>query len=263
MSYDAFQAWQHSNPMVFRLLYRLLLQSLDRSADAELEPSAAAGRPRTRAAARHPRRHVATVLALVMGGCVLGGVALVVLVPTPPGKDGGPVAVLRLSIPAVDPKPVVVYLRGDGVDRPLPDTHSPVAGRLRSIDGRFSPAFQVVPPASILEMSNADTVAHNTHVFSRGETVFNVALPEQNVTVRKVLKGDGIFDVRCDMHPWMRAWVFVSPSPHYAVIHESTTIAFSDIAPGEYVLHLWQPDRQERLHALDLGAGEARHLRLR
>ena len=263
MSYDAPQAWQHSNPMVFRLLYRLLLQSLDRGADAELERSATAGRPRTGAVARYPRRRAATVLAVVAGACMLGAAAYFVLAPTPPAKGGGPGATLRLTIPAVDPEPVVVYLRGDVVARLLPDAHRSTAGRIRSIDTRFSPAFQVLPPASILEMSNADTVAHNTHVFSRGETVFNVALPEQGVTVRKVLKGDGIFDVRCDMHPWMKAWVFVSPSPHYAVVREPTTVTFSDVVPGEYIMHLWQPNRQERLHSLDLGAGESRHLRLR
>lgn len=263
MSYDDLRARQHSNPMVFRLLYRLVLQSLDRSADAELERAAAVGRPGTGAAAPLPRRHAATMPALVLAACVLGAVVFAVLTPTPPATDGGPGAVLRLTIPAVDPKPVVVYLRGDGVDRPVPDTHSPAVGRIRSIDTSFSPAFQVVPPASILEMSNADIVAHNTHVFSLGETVFNVALPQQGVTVRKVLKGDGIFDVRCDMHPSMKAWVFVSPSPHYAVVHEPTTITFTDIFPGEYTVHLWQPDRQEQFHALDLGAGEIRHLRLR
>ena len=261
MAYDALGAWQHSHSMVFRLLFRLLLQGLDRNADADPERSPTAGRPET--AARHPRVRAATVLALVVGACVVGAVALALLAPPTTTNGNGPGAALRLTIPVVEPGPVVVYLRGEGVDRPLPNAGTPVAGRIRSVEGRFSPAFQVVPPAGILEMSNADTVAHNTHVFSRGETVFNVALPERGVTVRKVLKGDGIFDVRCDMHPWMRAWLFVSPSPHYAVIREPTTVTFSDIVPGEYILHLWQPNRQEQLHSLDLGAGESRRLRLR
>jgi hypothetical protein len=112
-------------------------------------------------------------------------------------------------------------------------------------------------------MVNTDSIAHNTHVFNRGETVFNVALPVQGVTVTKVLTGDGIFDVRCDMHPWMRAWLFVSPSRHYAVVHEPTTIGFTGMAPGEYILHVWQPDRPESIHSVNLRAGETRQLRLR
>ena len=270
--------------MVFRLLYRLLMQRLDRGADAGLEASVAAGRPVRPNAAPHPRRRAALVLALVGAGG-LAALVVRVLAPESPMSRGGTAAVLHLNIPAVDPTPVVVYLRGTGLEqydidlepRPGPGigpedspgsspAHGPepvAAGTIRSVEGRFSPTFQVVPRAGVLEMVNADTIAHNTHMFSRGETVFNVALPEQGVTVRKVLKGDGIFDVRCDMHPWMRAWVFVSPSPHYAVVHEPGTVAFSDLVPGEYVLHLWQPGRGERLHPLDLEAGESRHLRLR
>lgn len=263
MSYDEFRIWQHSNPMVFRLLYRLLLQSLDRGADAESAKSSIAGRTATGIAAPRPRRPVAAVLALALGVCILAAVVLAILRPTLPTGTGGPGATLRLSISAAGPKPVVAYLRGGDLERPGHGEESSPVRRIRSVDGRFSPAFQVVSPTSVLEMSNADTVAHNTHVFSRGETVFNVALPEQGVTVRKVLRGDGIFDVRCDMHPWMKAWVFVSPSPHYAVVHEPTTIAFTGVTPGEYILHLWQPNRRESIHPLELGAGETRHLRLR
>lgn len=263
MSYDEFRIWQRSHLMVFRLLYRLLLQSLNRGADAELGESAAAGRTATGVAASRRGRPAAAVLAFVLGACVLAAVVVAVLRPTLPTGAGGPGATLRLSISAVGPKPVVAYLRGGDLEPPRHGEESSPVRRIRSVDGRFSPAFQVVPSTSVLEMSNADTVAHNTHVFSRGETVFNVALPEQGVTVRKVLKGDGMFDVRCDMHPWMKAWVFVSPSPHYAVVHEPTTVSFTDVVPGEYILHLWQPNRRESIHPLELVAGETRHLRLR
>ena len=262
MAYDELPTRQHSNHMVFRLLYRLLLQSLNRGADAEREESAAADRPAAGVVAR-PHLHAAAVLVLVLGAFVVATVASWVLRPTLPTGPDGPGATLQLSIPVAGPKPVVAYLRGGELDRHRPGEESSSVRRIRSVKGRFSPVFQVVPPASILEMSNADSVAHNAHVFSRGETVFNVALPEQGVAVRKVLRGDGMFDVRCDMHPGMKAWVFVSPSPHYVVVHEPTTATFTDIAPGEYILHLWQQDRPEGIHPLRLGAGETRHLRLR
>lgn len=265
MTYDAPPIRPHSSHMVFRLLYRLLRQRLGRSADAELEESAAAGRPAAGVAARPPPR-AATVPVLVLGACVASTVVLCVLWvlrPTLPAGPGGPGATLELSISAAGPEPVVAYLRGGELEPRRPGEDSSPVRRIRSDDGRFSPAFQVAPPASILEMSNTDSVAHNTHVFSRGETVFNVALPERGVTVRKVLRGDGMFDVRCDMHPWMKAWVFVSPSPYYAVVREPTTVTFAGLAPGAYLLHLWQQDRPESIRPLELGAGETRRLRLR
>ena len=249
--------------MVFRLLYRLLLQRLDRGAGAMPRDSTAPGRPGSGVSGPHSRRRRKSAAVVVAGVAALGVAVLAVLAPTPPATNGGPEAVLRLSIPVVDAKPLVVYLRGTGLDTPSAGVEPSPAHRIRSADGRFFPEFQVVPPAGIVEMANTDSTAHNAHVFSRGETVFNVALPVRGVTVRKVLTGDGIFDVRCDMHPWMRAWMFVSPSRHYAVVHEPTTISFTGIAPGEYVLHHWQPNRPEGIRALRLAAGETRRLRLR
>ena len=249
--------------MVFRLLYRLLQQRLDRRADAGSGEPAAAGRPAVGAAAPRRGRRAAGALALVLGAGVVAAVAVFALRPGLPQGAVGTGAALHLNISAPGPKPVVAYLRGGvGDGAGTGEASSPVR-RIRSIDGRFSPAFQIVPPVSTLEMSNADTVAHNTHVFSRGETVFNVALPRQGVTVSKVLKGDGIFDVRCDLHPWMKAWLFVPPSSHYAVVHEPAAVTFSGLPAGEYILHLWQPDRPPSAHPLELRAGETRRLRLR
>ena len=249
--------------MVFRLLYRVLLQSLDRGANAEPKDAGAAGRPSSEIRGTHPRRRRVATLAVLLGAGAIAALVLAGLLPVPLETTGERAATLRLSIPEVGTKPLVVYLRGTDLDSAAPAAEASPLPRIRSVDGRFSPRFQVAAAASTIEMVNADSIAHNTHVFSRGETVFNVALPLPGVTVRKVLTGDGIFDIRCDMHPWMRAWVFVSPSRHYAVLTEPTTIDFTGIAPGEYVLHDWQPNRPESIRAVSLAAGETRHLRLR
>ena len=249
--------------MVLRLLYRLLLQRLDHSAGATPRESIATGRPGNVDAGSRLRRHRIPAVAGGIGAATLAVAGLAMLVPTPPATNDASKAVLRLSIPVVDAKPLVVYLRGTGLDPPSAGAGSPSIHWIRSADGRFLPEFQVVPPAGIVEMANTDSTAHNTHVFSRGETVFNVALPVRGVKVRKVLSGDGIFDIRCDMHPWMRAWMFVPPSRHYAVVGEPTTVTFSGMAPGDYVLHDWQPNRPEGIRPVRLEAGETRHLRLR
>ena len=247
--------------MVLRLLYRLLLQRLDRGAGAGPAESAAIARTASGFTLFFAHPAAATMLAL--GVVALAVVVLSALLPTSLKNADGARADLSLSIPVVGAGPLVVYLRGAGLVPPRPDAGASPPYRIRSVDGRFLPQFQVVPRASTLEMVNSDTIAHNTHVFSRGETVFNVALPLRGVTVRKVLAGDGIFDVRCDMHPWMRAWVFVPPSRHHAVVDQPTTVRFTDIAPGEYVLHDWQPGRPENARLVRLAAGETRRLRLR
>ena len=259
--YNVRPPWLRAKSMVLRLLYRLLLQRLDR--DAEAGPAESAAIARTTNGFAPSLAHPVAVTTLALGAVALAVVVLSNLLPTSPKNTDGALADLSLSIPVVGARPLVVYLRGSDVVPPRPDADTTSPYRIRSVDGRFVPEFQVVPRASTLEMVNSDTIAHNTHVFSRGETVFNVALPLQGVTVRKVLAGDGVFDVRCDMHPWMRAWVFVSPSRHYAVVDHPTTVRFTGIAPGEYVLHDWQPGRPENVRLVRLAAGETRRLRLR
>ena len=259
--YNVRPPWLHAKSMVLRLLYRLLLQRLDR--DAGAGPAQSAATARTTNQFPPSLTHPVSVTTLALGAVALAVVVLSNLLPTSPKNAGGGLADLSLRIPVVEARPLVVYLRGSDLAPPRPDPGASPPYRIRSVDGRFAPEFQVVPRASKLEMVNSDTIAHNTHVFRRGETVFNVALPLQGVTVRKALAGDGIFDVRCDMHPWMRAWVFVSPSRHYAVVDRPTTIRFAGIAPGEYVLHDWQPGRPENARLVRLAAGESRRLRLR
>ena len=249
--------------MVLRLLYRLLLQRLDRDAGAGAGPAESAEIARTANGFAPPLAHPVAVTMLALGIVGLAVVVLSILLPISPKNTDGALADLSLSIPVVGAKPLVVYLQGSGLVPPQPDPDTSSPYRIRSVDGRFVPEFQVVPRASTLEMVNSDTTAHNSHVFGRGETVFNVALPLRGVTVRKALAGDGIFDVRCDMHPWMRAWVFVPPSRHYAVVDQPTTVRFTGIAPGEYVLHDWQPGRPENVRLVRLAAGEKRRLRLR
>ena len=253
---------RQSRLMVFRLLYRLLLQRLGRETETVSETSA--GARRSASGISGACRRIAKTPILVLGAVTLAAAVLVVSLPAVQKQAGGSSTALALDIPAVDASPLVIHLQGADLESsrpPLPGFAS--VARIQSIDGRFFPEFQVVSPAAIVEMVNADTVAHNTHVFSRGETVFNVALPVQGVTVRKVLTGSGIFRVHCDMHPWMKAWIFIPPSRHHAVVHDPTTLHFTNLDPGEYTLHVWQPDRGESLLPLSLEAGETRHLRMR
>ena len=180
----------------------------------------------------------------------------------PSVKVAGPSAELRLKLDAVSPGPLVVYLSGSG----LAPADLPVASelpRIESVNAAFAPYFQVLPPGSKIEAVNDDLIPHNTHVFNRGETVFNVALPLKGVSVKKTVTGSEIFSVRCDLHPWMQAWLFVPPSRHHAVLYEPVTVHFTDIPPGEYLLHLWQPDRPEGIRSLSLSSGDSKTLRLR
>ncbi len=175
----------------------------------------------------------------------------------------GPTATLQLSIGSSSNWPLVVYLSGDRLNLPEFDDAAIRSQKIESVSGMFSPTFQLVSPGSQINIVNSDPIAHNTHVFNRGGTLFNVATPTAGTTVQKTLSSTGVLSVRCDLHPAMQAWLFAPPTPHYAVVRQPQTVEFSEIPAGDYVLHYWHPDSNEHLRQVNLKEGENRTLTLK
>ena len=48
------------------------------------------------------------------------------------------------------------------------------------------------------------------------------------------------FAVKCDVHPWMRAWVGVFDHPWFAVTSADGAFRLANVAPGSYTLIAWQ-----------------------
>lgn len=105
---------------------------------------------------------------------------------------------------------------------------------------KFWPHVQVIPVKSELEIINSDPVLHNTHGFLGRRTVFNVALPDQGMRIKKRLRRPGIVRVECDAHGWMLSWIYAAENPYYAVTAEDGTFSITDVPPGTYTLVAWQ-----------------------
>ena len=135
-------------------------------------------------------------------------------------------------------KDSVVYLKGVGAGKPWPEmmTRVPV---LDQESCKFHPHVQVARQGS-LDIVNSDPVLHNTHGYYGKRTAFNVALPEQDQKVTKVLKQPGTVKVDCDAHGWMLGWVHVVDNPYFFQTGEDGTFSITDVPPGEYTLAVWQ-----------------------
>ena len=132
----------------------------------------------------------------------------------------------------------VVYLKGIESGKAWPEmmTKTPV---LDQKSCRFQPHVQVVRQGS-LDIVNSDPVLHNTHGYYGKRTAFNVALPEQDQKVTKVLKRPGTVKVDCDAHGWMLGWVQVVDNPYFFQTGEDGAFSITDVPPGEYTLVVWQ-----------------------
>jgi hypothetical protein len=104
---------------------------------------------------------------------------------------------------------------------------------------RFSPALRAVRVGSVLEISNADPVLHNTHIRKGGVAFLNVALPPGGRTIRKPLNEAVRLEIRCDAHRFMRASIHVFDHPYFTVTDEKGQFELPQVPPGTYRLLVW------------------------
>jgi hypothetical protein len=153
----------------------------------------------------------------------------------------------------VDPKTkgvmhVVAYLdaKAEPIKSPLP------AAKMDQINHRFVPRVLAVRARQPVIFTNSDPANHNVRTSSPQPTnEFNVFTGIDGSYRRAFAADPKHRPVRigCDIHPWMRGWIYVFDHPLFATTDEQGQFRITEIPPGEYVLVIEQPDiryREER-----------------
>ena len=87
-------------------------------------------------------------------------------------------------------------------------------------------------------VKNSDPTTHNVNVKApRNNASGNVNMgqgqaPLEYLFARRELP----VHLKCDIHPWMSAMVYVQEHPWFAVSDEDGTFRIPDVPPGEYVV---------------------------
>ena len=93
---------------------------------------------------------------------------------------------------------------------------------------------------------NSDGIAHNVHALPKINTPFNKPMPAQvKETTVTFAKPEANFQVKCDVHPWMTAYVGVFTHPFFSVTSTDGKYTISGLDPGTYEITAWH----ERLGA--------------
>jgi plastocyanin len=133
---------------------------------------------------------------------------------------------------------VVVIVKG----APAP---APGKGVLDQRTCRYLPHVQVLPVGSTLEVVNGDPTLHNVHGYLGQATAFNLAMPAKDSRLGRQLKKPGLVVVKCDVHAWMSAFVWVVDAPA-AVTGADGSFAIAGIPPGTYEVTAWHETLGER-----------------
>ena len=104
----------------------------------------------------------------------------------------------------------------------------------------YTPHVIGVMAGQKVKFLNPDGTLHNVHALCQINPEFNASMPdfrkEMEVTFNKP---EFMFQIRCDVHPWMKAWVAVMPHPFFAVTGPDGRFEIKDLPAGTYEIEAW------------------------
>jgi plastocyanin len=114
------------------------------------------------------------------------------------------------------------------------------AGVIDQFGQQFLPGLLVVQAGQRVEFRSSEDVLHNVRVDEAGTRtpVFNVATPPFD-SYTHTFDTPGYFNVSCDIHPAMRANIFVAPTPYTAVADDKGAFSIAGVEPGRYTARVF------------------------
>ena len=157
--------------------------------------------------------------------------------PAPEGVHGAAPAALN-GIPSV-----VLLTPAAPANASTAIAGAPVAADEAVIDQfglAFSPTRLLASPGVVRFTNSEAALSHNVHVrrIGSGETVFNDDAGSGE-TIELVLDQAGGYDVICDMHPGMTAFIFLTDAPYAVIAEEDGSFDLGAVAEGDYLAQVW------------------------
>jgi plastocyanin len=135
----------------------------------------------------------------------------------------------------------VVHLTGDHLPRPKLQVAAPAMAQK---DRTFVPSVLAVPVGGSVEFPNEDPFFHNVFSYAKSKS-FDLGRYPAGDSHEVVFDKPGVIPIFCEIHYSMRAYIHVFDTPYFAVSDEARRFEIPDVAPGDYMLHVWQENLPE------------------
>jgi plastocyanin len=125
----------------------------------------------------------------------------------------------------------------------------------------YKPHVVGVRAGQPLEVTNSDDTLHNVNAMAQNNTSFNVGQATRGLkntttfTVRDVM-----IRFKCDVHPWMSAYVGVVEHPYYAVTSNGGRFELKGLPPGTYTVEAWHERLGTQTQTVTVGENESKDI---
>jgi plastocyanin len=150
-------------------------------------------------------------------------------------------------------KNVIVYLK----DAPHATYTRQQPAVLDQINCIYVPHVVAVQAGQILRLKSSDTMMHNVHLKCAVNPDANFGFAAPGIHDVTLNSAEPPFPVKCDVHPWMTAWVGVFDHPWFAVTGDDGAFRLTGVPPGHYTLVAWQESLPSQEKPIDVSAGSS------
>lgn len=107
----------------------------------------------------------------------------------------------------------------------------------------YEPHVQGAVEGQKIAVKNSDMTMHNVHAWGKNDgkekSLFNVAQPPGPRIVEKDPKASDVVKLKCDVHPWMTAYVVYSKNAYFATTDSNGKFEIKDVPAGDYTVEAW------------------------
>lgn len=129
---------------------------------------------------------------------------------------------------------VIVYLKG------VPSASTGASAAPVVLDQKgclYTPQILAVQTGQKVIVKNSDPCVHNVHTMPTANPEANqVQMPNGADLTFTFDKPEPFLKFKCDVHPWMFAWVSVFDHPYFAVSGADGKFTIKNVPPGKYTL---------------------------
>ncbi|MGE5612182.1 MAG: carboxypeptidase regulatory-like domain-containing protein [Bacillota bacterium] len=126
---------------------------------------------------------------------------------------------------------------------------------LDQVECVYTPHVVAVQVGQPLRVKSSDNTMHNVHLMTRTNQPVNFGMVQPG-TKDLSFKAPEIVRAKCDVHPWMLAYVAIFDHPFFAVTREQGTFEIKGLAPGTYTLVAWHERFGELEQTISVGENE-------
>lgn len=153
-------------------------------------------------------------------------------------------------------KNVFVYVKS-GVTGTYPKPSTPVTINQKGCT--YEPHVFGMQAGQPIVIKNSDDTLHNIHALPNNNEEFNKGQPAGSADLKKTFtKADVMVKFKCDVHPWMTAYVGVLEHPFFSVSGDDGGFSIKGLPAGDYEVEAWHEKYGTQTAKLKVGAGEAK-----